>query len=151
MKLAIAIACLFVSATWAAECTREGYWGEDCNNVCGKCKDDVACNKANGQCANGCAENWTSEKSADKDCSTPTCFGDKGCSEGGKCVDVNYCICGEQGAQIVGKSVTVDGTEGIDCVSLRKDGIKGAGIAMVVMFVSIGFCGGVERMRNKNK
>lgn len=84
-------------------------------------------------------------------CNVPVCWGSAGCAEEGECVAPNYCICGKSGAQVVGKQVRNDGIEGIDCVSLRKDGIVGAGIAMIVMFVSISFCGGIERMRTSKR
>lgn len=148
MKLAILAGLAILGVASAAECVRDGYWGEDCNNVCGYCKGNAACDKATGKCpAAACQDDWLGEK-----CDEPKCFGSKtGCSLGGKCVAPNYCVCGALGAQIVGKEVTREGTTGIDCISLRMDGIKGAGIAMIVMFVSIGICGGIERMRNKNK
>jgi len=154
MKLAILAAVALFGVAFSADCKRDGYWGEDCNNVCGYCKDNKACNKSDGNCpSTSCEEGWESLKGETK-CNKPICFGLEGCSFG-KCVAPNYCVCGAEGAQIVGKEVEriVNGKKhtGIDCVSLRMDGIKGAGIAMLVMFVSIGICGGIERMRNKNK
>jgi len=142
----ILLAALAFAGVLAKECTTPGYYGDDCNSICGMCKDDAVCDK-DGKCPDGkCADGWSGDV-----CKTAECFGNAGCSEGGKCVAPDYCVCGELGAQIVGKQVNKNGVEGTDCVSLRKDGIKGAGIAMVVMFLSIGFCGTVERMRNKSK
>merc|ERR1712088_1127317 len=76
------------------------------------------------------------------------------CSEGCECVAPNHCVCGESGAQIVAKKGTYpdeNGQEGYNCVSLRKDGIWGAGLALIVVTVSISICGGIERSLNKNK
>jgi len=70
-------------------------------------------------------------------------------AENGKCVAPNYCVCGESGAQVVGLKRTYDGIEGINCVSLRRDGIKGAGIALIVMFVSISTCGLIAEKNRK--
>ena len=36
-------------------------------------------------------------------------------------------------------------------LGLRKDGIKGAFISLVIMVISIGFCGIIEVQRNKGK
>jgi hypothetical protein len=41
--------------------------------------------------------------------------------------------------------------EGIDCVSLRKDGIMGAGVALIVMTVAIAICGGIAEKNGKAK
>jgi len=142
MRFILLASLAIVGAMAACE---SGYYGENCDALCGMCKDDKPCT-ADGKCPDGCAKGWAGDL-----CKDAQCFGGAGCSEGGKCVAPDYCVCGELGAQIVGKEVNKGGVVGTDCVSLRKDGIKGAGIAMVVMFLSIGFCGTVERMRNKSK
>merc|ERR1711957_357170 len=70
----------------------------------------------------------------------------------------NVCVgCDDTGCDVEGKCTTgkcVDGfqaEEGVNCVSLRKDGIKGAFIALAVMIISIGSCGFIEVQRNKGK
>merc|ERR1711994_2301 len=137
-----------VAAVAYGACYRPGYYGDDCNTACGSCKDDAVCDKKNGNCpAGGCADGWSGDK-----CDIAECFGqagDAGCAENGKCVAPNYCVCGESGAQVVGLKRTYDGIEGINCVSLRRDGIKGAGIALIVMFVSISTCGLIAEKNRK--
>jgi hypothetical protein len=142
------VLCSLAVFVAAKECDRDGYWGDDCNKICGTCATGV-CDKKSGKCEE-CADKWVSGQAGEKLCNVPTCFGkENGCDQGGKCIAPDYCICGEQGAQVVGKEVTRGEITGIDCVSLRWDGIKGAAIAMVVMFTSIGICGGIERVRNR--
>jgi len=138
---------LVAAVAYGAACTRNGYYGDDCNTACGSCKDDVSCNKNDGKCSDGCAPGWTGDK-----CNVAQCFGqdgDAGCAENGKCVAPDYCVCGESGAQVVGLKRNFNGVEGINCVSLRRDGIKGAGIALVVMFVSISSCGLIAEKNRK--
>lgn len=131
-----------------------GLWGTSCNNVCIGCNDDVNCNKQTGACVDSkCADGYQVQASKDGKC-VPKCFGKQGaagCDNGGECVAPNYCICGKSGAQVVGVTGTFAGEEGTQCVSLRKDGIKGAFIALAVMIVSVGFCGFIEVQRNKGK
>jgi len=131
-----------------------GLWGTNCNNVCIGCNVDVNCNKKTGACDDAkCVEGYDVQASKDGKC-VPNCFGAQGaagCDNGGECVAPNYCICGKSGAQVVGVTGTFPGGEGTQCVSLRKDGIKGAFIALAVMIVSVGFCGFIEVQRNKGK
>ena len=35
-----------------------GYYGQDCEFSCGKCKNETFCNGTNGDCHYGCQENW---------------------------------------------------------------------------------------------
>jgi len=146
MKLAV-IALLGFSATAFAATCDTGLWGENCSNVCVGC-DAKGCD-SNGKCTSGnCLEGYQQNG----DLCKPSCFGGLGgCAEGGECVAPNYCICGKSGAQVVGVAGTYEGVEGTQCVSLRKDGIKGAFIALAVMVVSIGICGFIEVQRNKGK
>jgi hypothetical protein len=147
MKLAV-IALLGFSASALAVC-EVGLYGEQCNNVCVGC-DETGCD-VEGKCTSGkCEEGFSMDSGICK----ASCFGGfGGCAEGGECVAPNYCICGKSGAQVVGVKGTYgdDQEEGVNCVSLRKDGIKGAFIALAVMIVSIGSCGFVEVQRNKGK
>jgi hypothetical protein len=132
MKLLVLLAVIVGAAT-AANC-RAGYWGSDCNVACGACKDNAACDKNTGKCPKGCETGWNGAN-----CDSAECFtNDGGCAEGGKCVAPNYCVCGEVGAQVVG---ITDPDGNVNCVSLRKDGIKGAFIAIAVMAGSISLCG----------
>jgi len=159
----ILLVCL-AATSFAAEdgCETKGLWGENCNNVCIGCLPGAGCSKNTGACnadsdGNFCATGY--KQASDKQCE-PVCFGkqgkDAGCDNGGECVAPNYCICGKSGAQVVGvlRNVTLasgDIVEGTQCVSLRKDGIKGAFISLVVMVIAIGFCGIIEVQRNKGK
>jgi len=146
----------------AAECPT-GYYSGDasldtCNFACSEgCKGEAnACDAVSGVCVDtsGCNDNWKSASNNGK-CDVPMCFGKvDGCAEGGKCVAPNHCVCGESGAQIVakyGEFPADSGNEGYNCVSLRKDGIFGAGLALIVVTVSISICGGIERSMNKKK
>jgi len=140
-----------------AKTCQTGLYGENCNNVCIGCKADAGCNKDTGACDGGCAEGY--EVTTAGPCE-PKCFGvrgNAGCDNGGECVAPDYCICGKSGAQVVGvykdDHVTSNGqtVAGTQCISLRKDGIKGAFISLVIMVISIGFCGIIEVQRNKGK
>lgn len=35
-----------------------GYFGEQCNGICGHCKDNSACHHITGTCAKGCAPGY---------------------------------------------------------------------------------------------
>jgi len=138
MKLLLLLALTICSAT-ALKC-RTGYYGSDCNVACGACKTGT-CNEKTGACTGGCDDGWNGNK-----CDEPECFkSEGGCAEGGKCVAPNYCVCGESGAQVVG----IKNDQGVNCVSLRKDGIKGAFIAIAVMAGSISLCGLIAEKNKK--
>ena len=38
------------------------FYGEKCNQRCGKCKDNMTCDYKTGICKNGCKDHWTGEK-----------------------------------------------------------------------------------------
>merc|ERR1739848_418569 len=130
------------SISLAATCEK-GYFrsaaDKPCNYACSDGCKGGTCAEIGGACTDtsGCEEGWQNTSAESKDCASPICFGGRACSEGGKCVAPNQCICGESGAQIVAKYgdyPSKDGeteVKGYDCVSLRKDGIWGAGIALV--------------------
>merc|ERR1712050_262630 len=103
-----------------------------------------------GSEAHKCLPDWTSSNPEIATCEVPICFGDKGCSLGGKCITPNYCTCGKLGTQIVGKEVFYGTETGIDCVSLRLDGIRGAFIAMCVLVLAISTCGSIASYKNKS-
>merc|ERR1711997_540892 len=155
MRIALVALAVFSSAVIGQEANAAkavndcpaGLYGENCAQVCAGCKDNAAC-ASDGVC-DACADGW---KPNDKSMCEPVCFGKQGksagCDNEGECVAPDYCICGKSGAQVVGVA-NADGQ--VQCVSLRKDGIKGAFISLAVMFTSISFCGLVERQRNKGK
>ena len=162
IKLFLA-ACLIHKTLAAASCNL-GYYGEKCNNACSDgCpiavtdnSDLTKCDKDTGACefvsGDACKEGYTSSDDQ-KRCDQAVCFGNKGCAEGGECVAPNYCICGKSGAQVVALNKEFEGDngqmiQGTNCVSLRKDGIKGAFIALAVMVISISICGTIERVKN---
>lgn len=35
-----------------------GFYGEQCEKKCGKCKSDAACNTLSGWCPDGCVDHW---------------------------------------------------------------------------------------------
>lgn len=43
------------------ECSA-GHYGNDCNSICGNCKDKDVCDGGDGHCPNGCKENWQGPK-----------------------------------------------------------------------------------------
>lgn len=140
---------LFASVAMGQEVCRKGYWGDDCNSACsaGCMGKDNECNKATGACnvASACKKDWEN-KGGEKNCATPICFGANGCDAGGICIAPNYCICGAAGAQTVGihgdySAGAKEMATGTNCVNLRWNGMKGALIALVVLSLSITFCG----------
>merc|ERR1712226_45567 len=121
-----------------------GYYGDNCENYC------IGCPSANrdqsGKCADSeCEVGWAKNPADEDRCSTPICFGEAGCKEGGNCIAPNYCMCGHLGSQIVSfkkpSAGQVDYEAGIQCLSLRKSGLKGAFAAICMMLLSISFCG----------
>jgi len=153
--LLVSLAATGLAQDFKVSSCATGLYGKDCNNVCIGCKDNAGCNDE-GVC-NDCADGYKATN--DGPCE-PECFGKRGnagCDNGGECVAPNYCICGKSGAQVVGvykdDHTTQDGATvaGTQCISLRKDGIKGAFISLVIMVISIGFCGCIEVQRNKGK
>lgn len=158
MKLSVSIIFALIGAI-AAETCSNGYFataaGEPCNFACSDgCKDN-ACSAIGGACTDttGCNEGWKDAVKGSGKCDSPICFGDAGCSEGGTCIAKNHCICGKSGAQVVAKNMVGDDGKfaGVDCVSLRKDGIMGAGVALIVMTVAISICGGIAEKNGKAK
>lgn len=155
MKLSISIIFALVGFISAETC-KPGYWraseNEACNYACSDGCAESKCAEIGGKCDTAeCVKGWESKNNNGK-CDVPQCFGSAGCSEGGQCIAPNHCICGESGAQIVAKRVNQgEDNEGYDCVSLRKDGIMGAGIALVIMTVAISICGGIAEKNGKAK
>jgi len=162
MKLYAIFASLMFAAASAQECGK-GYWSADgnlpCHFACSPGCGDAGCNKVGGACLGAsCVDGWQDAVKNSKKCDSPKCNferngGASGCANGGKCIAPNECICGQSGAQIVAKEVQkANGdADGKDCVSLRKDGIIGAFIALCVMTVSVSFCGLTERHLTKKK
>jgi len=147
MKFIIPIILFAFVIGYSEAACRVGYWGKTCNNACGACAGNKGCNEKSGECPDAgktgaCEEGWEGNG-----CDKPICFGNAGCENDGKCVAPNYCVCGESGAQVVGVNKMYDGIQGVNCVSLRKDGIKGAFIALAVMSVSISICGIIAEKR----
>jgi len=148
-KTILLFVCVAYAAAQVKEC-RPGYWGDDCNNACGACEGADTCNKVNGACTSAACQVGY-ESSSDNKCDIPICFADQGCDNGGKCVAPNYCVCGEAGAQTVGLFRNYNGIEGINCVNLRTDGLKGCLIAFVILTLSISFCGLIAEKRIRSK
>jgi len=153
--LRIGAALLVLAATGYAATCETGLWGENCDKLC------VGCQVAEGAARplavktkeNATRNSATGYQLANSGLCEPVCFGKAGkngggCDNDGECVAPDYCICGKSGAQVVG---VTQPEGGVQCISLRKAGIKGAFISLAVMFASITFCGVAERQLNKNK
>jgi len=146
-----------VKSTKAKKCNKKGYWGDNCSKLCGKCLGGKPCDFISGKCAKSggkCEEGWTSKNAGQQKCDEPMCFGTLGCDHEGECIAPNYCKCSGGGA--MGQVVGVAGTyandkgeeiEGIQCISLRLDGLKGFFIALAVLIVSISTCGFVANKK----
>jgi len=126
--LIFAIAILGINAQ-ATTCP-DGFWGSDCNFICGKCVEEGnKCGKEDGKCeSNSCVQGWT-----EKDCMKPVCE-DGLCTTEGQCIAPNVCVC----PKLYSKYDAGDGKVG--CYSLRTNGLKGAGISILVLIVSILAC-----------
>lgn len=128
---------------------------DNCNWACSDGCADNLCASTGGKCnTEKCVDGWKNGKEGGR-CDVPVCEfnGVAGCSEGGECVAPQTCICGQSGAQVVAKPQFDENDKliGTDCVSLRKDGIMGAGIAIIIMSVSISICGGIAEKNGKAK
>ena len=140
-------------STKAKKC-QKGYWGANCEKLCGKCANNKVCNK-NGKCpTKECQPGWKDKDSGTQRCDAPICFGELGCDHEGECIAPNYCKCPGGGAmgQVVGVAGTYandkgEEVEGIQCISLRLDGLKGFFIALAVLIVSISTCGFVANKK----
>jgi len=137
------------------KCNKKGYWGDNCSKLCGQCLGGKPCDKVSGKCQSGkCEPGWTDKNAGQHKCDQPMCFGELGCDHEGECIAPNYCKCTGGGA--MGQVVGVAGVyadekgaeiEGIQCISLRLDGLKGFFIALAVLIVSISTCGFVANKK----
>merc|ERR1712235_60674 len=133
----------FMASVMAQDTCDAGFWGDDCNFMCGNCKGNNSCSKSNGECLEegGCETGWTG-----KDCMKPLCTfgsgsGDNQCGTGNLCVAPDQCVC---------TGLTTKDDKG-KCYSLRVSGLKGAGISIVVLIVSILACqGGYKFAHSQN-
>jgi len=134
----LALALSFFGTIAAQDfCENEGFWGKDCNYLCGSCKEGNKCKKDNGACFSDdaadktrlCATGWTGNT-----CSEPLCDGVADCGPMGYCVRPNECVCTKLWSQSF-----VEGKRA-GCYSLRVSGLKGAGIAVCVLIASIFAC-----------
>jgi len=131
----------FMASVMAQDACNAGFWGDDCNFLCGQCKGNNSCSKENGKCLteNGCETGWT-----DVDCMKPLCyFGTSAdqCGNGNLCVSPDSCVC---------TGLTTRDENG-KCYSLRVAGLKGAGISIIVLIVSIFACqGGYKFVHSQN-
>merc|ERR1712226_1590768 len=163
------------------QCNRWGYWGANCADACSVgCKPVVdsavnfeqvintrACDRSGGDCLQkplkkddqSCDIGWRNSQEYHR-CDIPLCFGDHGCDWDGVCIEPDYCICGDSGAQVVGIAGDYEYSlpngegdhtfNGIQCVSLRLNGLKGAFVALIIMMVSVSTCGFIAEKRNKD-
>lgn len=49
---------IFTTSDRFLECEFD-FFGQNCENKCGKCKGDIRCNVNNGMCLEGCQEHWS--------------------------------------------------------------------------------------------
>jgi len=137
------------------KCNKSGYWGDNCSKLCGQCAGGKACDKVSGKCKSGkCETGWTDKNAGQHKCDQPMCFGELGCDHEGECIAPNYCKCTGGGAmgQVIGRDGLYENdkgeqVEGIQCISLRLDGIKGFFIALAVLIISISTCGFVANKK----
>jgi len=135
------------------------YYGDSCHKTCSDgcpdhCKENTGeCNQSGDFKCNKGYESSSTSTPEKQDCAVPTCFGKAGCSNGGDCIAPNYCICGKAGAQVIGKKATYkigeETYEGTDCISLRKNGMLGALVALFILCCAITTCGMGAKYNNK--
>ncbi|CAG5088586.1 Oidioi.mRNA.OKI2018_I69.PAR.g11892.t1.cds [Oikopleura dioica] len=122
-----------------AECTA-GKYGRDGCNLCGACLGGAECDYDTGICWDDTAEQKAcAEGYNGKMCNEPVCPG--GCGDG-ICAGPDKCVCPELLAERkneLGQST---------CYSLRADGLKGAGVALLVLIASIFSCRLVHAMNH---
>jgi len=125
------------AATAVTPC-EEGYWGATGQpgcNLCGKCNDGK-CDPTTGKCDPAiCIAGWSGPE-----CNEPVCAdGMCGPPDGGKCVAPDQCVC----TKLYSQEYEID-EAGVKtrkgCYSLRTSGLKGAGISLLVLIVSILAC-----------
>lgn len=144
---------LVISGALAAGTCRAGYYGAKCNKACSSgCKGGTC--DVEGVCTDtsGCEPGWKSTNTKSAKCEKPICFASTGgCDYDGDCIAPNYCICGKAGAQVVGLKRIFPGEteEGTNCVSLRKDGIIGAGFALLIVASAVTTCGVIAEKAGK--
>jgi hypothetical protein len=126
--IALALFGLKLIAAQSTDCPK-GYWGADCRLLCGKCKADSGCNKETGACLDdtGCGNGFSGAKCMDPNCP------EGHCGPEGICVSENQCVC----PGLWSKNELTGA-----CYSLRVDGLKGAGVALLVLIASILACQG---------
>lgn len=141
MKILRSLAIIFTVhiSTIQAACNK-GYFGDLCENYAEGCRDNAV--SEDGTCLNpGCNPGWD-DAGQKHNCAQPICFENFGCSNGGQCIAPNFCVCGEQGSQIVAQTGNFHGgIPGTDCISLRRSGIIGAFSALLMMIIAITTCG----------
>jgi len=116
---------------YAQETCEDGTWGDNCYNLCGKCKDNGACDKSTGNCVSTMCDAGYSGAG----CNIPVCDAVSCGPDPNKCVAPNQCVCAKLYTQEYDETGARKG-----CKSLRADGLKGAGIAILVLIVSIIAC-----------
>ncbi|CBY43673.1 unnamed protein product [Oikopleura dioica] len=143
LKYLIGLVLVAVGGAYA-QCAEGKYGGADGCNICGSCLEDKACDYDTGFCwddntdkeKRNCASGYTSQQ-----CNVPVCPGD--CtSAGGFCAGPDKCVCPDLLAE------RKDDMGQSTCYSLRADGLKGAGIALLVLIASIFSCRLVHAMNH---
>lgn len=140
MKLFLAIGFIMAVNSFVlcnAGCDQKGFYGENCENVCGYCVDEmgvpVNCSVYDGTCPNTCEKGYEGRK-----CDEPTC--DPPCQNGGECIAPNMCFCGND-INLVKPS----------CEDIRIRGLMGSLIAIGVLSISILSCGYGSKAYKRSK
>lgn len=139
-----AVFFLMIGLTFAAQCEKDFFWGEDCVNMCGYCLEDnlvniTFCDKVTGACPENkkdgtahCALGW-----AGPGCSDAQCEG--GCN-GGTCISPDVCFCGSDINKV-----------GPTCEDIRVRGVIGSIAAFATVTASIALCGLGSKLYKRRK
>lgn len=143
LYMCLIVVVTFITSVMAQDCP-PGYWGDNCYQLCGQCLgDNATCNKSDGKCTDesGCLVGYTGEACMDPVCDFDKSNSDSQCGKDNYCVAPNSCVC---------TGLTTRDENG-KCYSLRVAGLKGAGISIVVLIVSILACqGGYKFAHSQN-
>jgi len=145
LYMCLIVVVTFITSVMAQNCDAPGYWGADCYKLCGRCLggDNATCNKDTGVCTDesGCAQGYTGTTCMDPICDFDGSKSDSQCGTDNFCVAPDSCVC---------TGLTTRDENG-KCYSLRVAGLKGAGISIVVLIVSILACqGGYKFVHSQN-
>ena len=144
--------CLLSGSALSSLCTESGRWGHNCANICAPGCIGNTCDAETGICENrGCLPGWFGDKCNQAECEKSTCE-----DLGGSCIAPDICQCPANEQNIVA-SVAEDINNinnyqvKVTCDNLKRSGMKGAGIAMVVLSACLIMCGTADKLINKGE